>query len=47
MKLNPIILAAAAILAGHAHAAVVASANFTGLSDHLNTLACLWHSWCQ
>lgn len=31
-KLNPYILAAATVLAGHAHGATVASANFTGLN---------------
>ena len=31
-KLNPLILAAAAVLAGHANAATIASANFTGLT---------------
>lgn len=40
MKLNPIILAAVTVLAGHANAAVVASANFTGLSGtNVATLA--------
>lgn len=32
MKLNPLILATAAVLAGHANGAVIASANFTGLT---------------
>jgi len=33
MKPNPLILAAAAVLAGHANGATIASANFNGLSE--------------
>jgi hypothetical protein len=32
IKLNPLILAVAAVLAGHANGAIIASANFTGLT---------------